>query len=165
MWLISTTALQYAESLATYSETVSPWDMQGSFLTDTSLIEGLSLQQALRYSCSLRLALMYDAPQHVQEDIITKGRQFAVSAAVVTYGTEWRFLVALHCLRFHPEDPRIQDSRDHLCTMPLSKYSLFVKRRSRLKHQTMITRNALTSLTASKCSWATSSTASLRSTS
>lgn len=98
--------------------------MQGSFLADTSLIEGLTIQQALRYTCSLRLAIMYDAPRDVQEGIISAGQPFANLAAMLTYGTEWRFLLALHCLRFMPEDPRIQEARDHLCTMPDSEQSL-----------------------------------------
>lgn len=94
--------------------------MQGAFQTDMSLIEGLSLQQALRYTCSLRLAIMYDAPREVQEKIMSDGQSYANGAAMLTFGTEWRFLIALHLLRYSPPDVRIQAARDHLSTMPHS---------------------------------------------
>jgi hypothetical protein len=119
--------LQYANNLSTFSEDVSPWDMQGTFLPDTSLIQGLSIQEALRYCCSLRLAIMYDAPRGVQETIIAHGQPYATGAAMLTFGTEWQFLLALHLLRYSPEDPRIQAARDHLRTMPLSKSPVFLQ--------------------------------------
>lgn len=98
--------------------------MQGAFLPDASLIQGLSIQESLRYCCSLRLAIMYDAPRDVQEKIIARGQPYGTGAAMITFGTEWQFLLALHLLRYSPEDARIQKARDHLCTMPLSKYTV-----------------------------------------
>lgn len=114
-------ALQYAESYSTYSQEHPPWDLQGSFLTDISLIKGLSLQQALWYCCSLRLAVLFDAPVEVRERIIRDGQPLADSAQSITTGTEWQFFKALHLLRTNPKDPRISEVREHLCTMPLSE--------------------------------------------
>jgi hypothetical protein len=86
------------------------------------MIKGLVLQQALWYCCSLRLAVLYDAPIEIKERILAEGQPFAAGAASLDMGTEWRFYMALHLLRTNPGNPRIKDARDHLCTMPLSTY-------------------------------------------
>jgi hypothetical protein len=98
--------------------------MKGSFLTDISLLKGLSVQQALWYTCSLRLALLYDAPFETRQRIIEDGQPFVAGVAMLTFGTEWRFLKALHWMRVDHKDPRIQEVRSHLRTMPLSKSQL-----------------------------------------
>jgi len=114
-------ALQYAESFSTFSERNPPWDLHGTYLTDMSLIKGLVLQQAMWYCFSLRLAVLFDAPLKVRERIIADGQTVANSASMITTGTEWQFFKALHLIRINSKDPRIQEVRDHLCTMPLSK--------------------------------------------
>jgi hypothetical protein len=114
--------LQYAESFSTYSEDHPPWDLQGSFLTDITLIKGLMVQQALWYCCSLRLAVLFDAPVEVRERILTEGQPLANGATSISTGTEWQFFKALHLIRTNSKDPRIQEVRDHLCTMPLSTF-------------------------------------------
>jgi hypothetical protein len=79
------------------------------------------LQQALWYCCSLRLAVLFDAPLEVKERIVAEGQAFADNAMSISYGTEWQFFKALHLMRVDSRDPRIQEVRDHLFTMPLSK--------------------------------------------
>jgi hypothetical protein len=113
-------ALQYTESLSMYSEETPPWEMQGSFLTNISLLKGLSLQQGMWYCCALRLAILFDSPIEVKQRIIADGQPFADSSAMLAFGTEWRFLLALHLIRTDRMDARIQEVRDHLVTMPLS---------------------------------------------
>lgn len=120
-----TIALQYAESFSTYSEQAAPWDLQGSFLSDISLIKGLVLQQSLWYCCSLRLAVLFDAPAEVRERIIADGQPCSENAAMLTYGAEWRFYTALHLLRTNHKDSRIREVREYLGTMPLSKCKFF----------------------------------------
>ena len=95
--------------------------MQGSSLTEPSLHEGLPVQRALWYCCSLRLAFLFDAPLEVKERILADGQPFADEIAALVFSNEWRFLLALHLIRTNRKDPRIQEIREHLCTMPLSQ--------------------------------------------
>jgi hypothetical protein len=103
-----------------YSEDTPPWEMQGSFLTDISLIKGLTIQQGMWHCCALRLALLFDSPIEVKHRIIADGQPFLDSNTSLAFGTEWRFLLALHFIRTDRMDARIQEVRDHLLTMPLS---------------------------------------------
>lgn len=79
------------------------------------------LQQGLWYCCSLRLAILHDAPHETIHRIIADGQPFADGTAMLAFGTEWRFLVALHLLRSDPTGPALQEARNHLSTMPLSE--------------------------------------------
>ena len=117
-------ALQYAESFSTYSKSHPPWDLQGTFLSDISLIKGLVVQQSMWYCCSLRLAVLFDAPVEVRNQIVTDGQLCLEGAAMITFGTEWQFCLALHLLRTNAQDPKIQEVREHLLTMPLSQFRL-----------------------------------------
>jgi hypothetical protein len=58
----------------------------------------------------------------VRERILAEGQPLADGAKSITTGTEWQFFKALHLIRKNSKDPRIQEVRDHLCTMPLSKF-------------------------------------------
>lgn len=95
--------------------------MQGSFLTDISLLGGLPVQQALWYCCSLRLAFLFDAPLEVKERILADGDSFADGAAMRVFGIEWRFLLALHLIQTNRKDPRLLEIREHLCMTPPSQ--------------------------------------------
>ena len=95
--------------------------MQDSSPSDISLLGGLPVQQTLWYCCSLRLAFLFDAPLEVKERILADGDAFADGAAMVIFGNEWRFLLAVHLIQTNRKDARILEIREHLCMTPLSQ--------------------------------------------
>jgi hypothetical protein len=80
------------------------------------------------YCCSLRLAVLFDSPVEVRERILTDGQPFADGVESISPGTEWQFLKALHLVRSNSKDPRIQEVREHLCSMPLSESLPYLSR-------------------------------------
>lgn len=88
--------------------------MEGTFLSDSSAFRNLSLQEAMWHCCSLRLAILYDAPLDVQMDIIGKGHIHTAAAAPLVYGPQWKFLCALTLMRTDPKDKRIAQARTTL---------------------------------------------------
>lgn len=82
--------------------------MQGSFVSDTADFRNLSIQESMWHCCSLRLAILYDAPLEVQLEIIEKGTPHTQAAASLIYGPEWEFHSALTLIRSDPLDKRIE---------------------------------------------------------
>lgn len=107
-------ALNYSENLASNSPNRRPWLMEGSFLNDRAVFRGLSIQEAMWHCCSLRLAIMYDAPIETQLDIIAKGTPHTAAAASLIYGPEWDFHSALTLIRSNPDDARIEQACETL---------------------------------------------------
>lgn len=107
-------ALNYSENFARWSPSKQPWLMEGSFLSDTAVFRNLSIQESMWHCCSLRLAILYDAPLDTQLDIIAKGTPHVEAAASLVYGPEWEFHSALTLMRTDPADKRIDQACETL---------------------------------------------------
>lgn len=114
-------ALHYCENFSKSSPYKHPWLMEGSFLRDKSVFRNLSIQESMWHCCSLRLAILYDAPLDIQLDIIAKGTRHTAGAASLIYGPEWEFHSALTLLRRDPHDERIEKACETLRTVSGSK--------------------------------------------
>lgn len=97
--------------------------MEGSFLNDTAVFRNLSIQESMWHCCSLRLAILYDAPLDVQLGIIEKGTPHTEAATSLIYGPEWEFHSALTLIRSNPQDKRIEQACETLRLMSGSKLS------------------------------------------
>lgn len=88
------TALQYVMRLAEIPVSQTPWQLPGRFLTEAEVesTRNLPMHQHIIGTLCLSLAVLFDAPLDVQQDILHRYETSAESTAGIIYGTEWDFL-------------------------------------------------------------------------
>lgn len=111
--------LQMAENMTTRPMQGQPWDLEGNFVsrTDLETFKTLPMHVAITYALRLRLAVYYDAPDDILDDLVEKGSQGIVGVDGLVFDLEWSFLTTIWAIRRGRQDwqksSRYQDLQRH----------------------------------------------------